>query len=214
MRYKLIIFDMDGTILNTIQDLADGVNYGLRACSLPERTLEEVTHIVGNGIQRTIELCAPAGTDSAILTEIHKNFTSYYRLHNTDHTHAYEQIPELLLELRNRGYLLAVVSNKADYAVKELCDRYFYGLFDAAYGSLPQYARKPAPDLVWKAIDSLGLQKDDVLYIGDSEVDLKTAHNAQIPCISVSWGFRSAEELKKAGAKIILSQPFDLFSYL
>lgn len=214
MRYKLIVFDMDGTILDTLEDLADSVNHALQQCDLPTRSLEEVRQFVGNGIRRLIERAVPSGTPSERIDQVHAIFTEHYRVHCADKTRAYDGIPELLAELRNRGYQTAVVSNKADYAVQELCEQYFKGLFDAAVGEREGVRRKPCPDSVLAVLEKLQIDQKDAVYIGDSDVDIATAQNAGMDGIFVSWGFRGKEFLRAHGAQVVADRPEEVLEMI
>ena len=210
MRYKLIVFDMDGTILDTLEDLADSVNYALQQCDLPTRSLEEVRFFVGNGIRKLIERAVPSGTTVEQTDQVHAIFTERYQAHCADKTRAYEGIPELLGELRSRGYQTAVVSNKADYAVQELCEQYFQGLFDAAVGEREGVRRKPCPDAVFTVLEKLQTDKADAVYVGDSDVDIETARNAGMDGIFVSWGFRGEAFLREHGAQVVADRPAEV----
>lgn len=207
MKYRLAIFDMDGTILNTLQDLTDSTNVALRMNGCPTRTLEEVKHFVGNGIHRLIELAVPEGSDELTIEKIYNDFLPYYQQHCADKTRPYDGIIQLIQQLRSAGCKTAVVSNKAHSAVLELCRQYFDGLFDCAVGEQAGMKKKPAPDSVYAVLKHLDFQTADAVYIGDSEVDLATAANAGMDCISVSWGFRDADFLKSLGASSIASVP-------
>ncbi len=213
-KYKLAVFDMDGTILNTIDDLAGGVNYALEKAGLPVRTVDYVRSIVGNGIFTTIKLCAPEGTGEEKLAEIHKYFAPYYEIHRTDNTRPYDGIADLLKKLRENGVKTAVVSNKSDISVKPLAQQYFPDLFDMALGVREDTAKKPAPDMVDKIIENFGFDKKDVVYIGDSEVDIQTAKNTGIDCISVTWGFRDEQRLKKDGAVVIADNCAEVLKFI
>lgn len=214
MNYQLAIFDLDGTLLDTLEDLADSTNYIMRQFGYPERTLSEVRAFVGNGIRKLLERSAPKGTSEEELDRMFEQFTVYYKEHCADKTRPYAGIPELLQSLKEQGVKLAVVSNKADYAVKALCEQYFPGVFDEAVGERVGIARKPAPDTVNEVLKNLQTDKSKAVYIGDSEVDVLTARNAELNCIAVDWGFRDADVLKEAGADIIVSTPENLFNYL
>ncbi len=214
MKYRLAIFDMDGTILDTLEDLTDSVNVTLKAFSMKERTLEEVRGFVGNGIRKLIERAACEDTGVEKIDEMFQFFTSYYKDHNAIKTKPYEGIPEVIMALRERGYLTAVVSNKADFAVKDLCKDYFDGLFDCALGDLEGRRRKPYPDSVNQALDTLGVDPADAVYIGDSEVDLETAKNACMDVIPVTWGFREEEFLQSLGATGFVRSPKELLNIL
>lgn len=206
MKYKLAIFDMDGTILNTLEDLTDSVNASLEQYGLPKRTEEEVCSFVGNGIHKLIERAVPAQTSEERIEEVYHTFAAYYKLHCADKTKPYEGISKLLADLRQQGIRTAVVSNKADFAVQDLCRKYFDGLFDAAVGEKPGVRCKPAPDSVNTVLKQLQLPPEAAVYIGDSEVDIETANNAGMKCISVGWGFRDAKWLQEQGAKMLVSE--------
>ena len=183
-----ILFDLDGTLLDTLEDLKDGVNYALRTLGYPERSLEEVRRFVGNGARRLMELAVPEGTDGE---EAFAVFKPYYDAHCQIKTKPYDGIPEALEYLKEK-YPIAIVSNKPDSAVKALCADYFPGIY--ALGEASGCPRKPAPDMVFKAMEAIGV--DTSVYVGDSEVDVLTAKNAGVPCLSVLWGFRDREELE------------------
>lgn len=213
MNYKLAIFDLDGTLLDTLEDLADSVNYVMRSFGCPERTLPEVRAFVGNGIRKLVERSAPKGTAEEEVDRMLARFIEYYKEHCADKTRPYAGIPELLQVLREKGVKIAVVSNKADAAVKALCEQYFPGMLDEAVGERAGIARKPAPDTVNEVLKSLQIDKSRAVYIGDSEVDVQTARNAELDCIAVDWGFRDASVLKEAGAEVIVSTPEALDAY-
>lgn len=214
MRFQLAIFDLDGTILDTLEDLCAAVNHALEAHAMPGRTLEEVRRFVGNGIRRLIERAVPEGTPVQEIDAVHESFTAYYAQHCADHTQPYDGIVHLLETLRSTGMRTAVVSNKADYAVQTLCADYFPGLFDAVAGEREGIRRKPCPDAVNAVLKALSVSPEQAVYIGDSDVDIETAHNAAMPCISVNWGFRPTEFLTAHGASCILSTPAALEAYL
>lgn len=201
-RKKLIVFDMDGTILDTLDDLKESLNVTFRKFGFPERTKEEVRGFVGNGIPKLIERAVPAGTEASVQEKVLKAFLEYYQVHCNDFTHAYEGIPELMAWLKAQGYLIAVASNKADPAVRKLCYIYFDGLVDFAVGDLPGQEKKPAPDMVNRVLATLQIDKEEAVYIGDSEVDIATAGNAGLDCIVVTWGFRDRDLLEKNGGRI------------
>ena len=214
MKYKLAIFDMDGTILDTLEDLTDSLNYALSLSKYPTRTLDEVRSFVGNGLRKLIERATPSGTSKEALEKVFADFTSYYPNHCFDKTKPYSGIIEVIQTLRNQGIKTAVVSNKANYAVQILCKQYFDGLFDFAVGEQEGVQKKPAPDSVNLVIDKLNAKYSDCVYIGDSDVDIQTAANAKIDCISVTWGFRDVDFLTEQGANIIVSSPEELLSIL
>lgn len=206
MKYDLVIFDMDGTILDTLEDLSDSVNHALMQHGYPVHTIDEIRGFVGNGIRKLLERSVPHGTNEQKISETHKLFTAYYTQHCTDKTKPYEGVTELLEHLHSVGIKTAVVSNKADYAVQRLCEQYFSGLFDAAAGEqMPVYPKKPAPEMVNMIIDKLGAEKNRTVYVGDSDVDIMTAANAGIDMIAVDWGFRDRDFLIENGAGTIVS---------
>ena len=214
MKYQLAIFDMDGTILDSLEDLANTLNYALSTCGYPKRSLEEVRNFVGNGIRKLIERGVPEGTEISDIERVYEVFAPYYKEHCFDKTKPYDGITALLLELRKQGVKTAVVSNKADFAVQILCKQYFQGLFDAAVGEQAGIQKKPAPDSVNMVLNKLGIKREDSVYIGDSDVDIQTAQNAGMDCISVDWGFRDVDFLLENGAKKIVSSPEALLSLL
>lgn len=186
-----ILWDLDGTLLDTLADLTDAVNYALRTHGYPERTMEEVRTFIGSGARLLIRRATPAGGDADSVLQL---FQSYYRSHCRVKTKPYDGIVEVL-EVLGRKYPMAIVSNKPDGAVKTLCDEIFPGIY--ARGESTDCPRKPAPDMVFKAMRSIGV--DRCIYVGDSEVDVQTAKNAGMPCLSVLWGFRDRDELAAAG---------------
>ena len=195
MRYEAVIFDLDGTLLNTIEDLTDAVNYALQRSGKPVRTIDEVLMFVGNGIVKLIERAVPKGTSRTEQEEILAIFREYYGKHCQDKTAPYDGIMEVLQDFYEHGVKMAVVSNKADFAVQELIPQYFSNLISVAKGEneAAGISKKPAPDMVDAALKELGCTKEHVVYVGDSDVDLMTAKNSNIPCIGVSWGFRGRE---------------------
>lgn len=211
---KLLIFDLDGTILNTLDDLADSTNYALRQHGLPERSITEVRNFVGNGIGKLIERAVPEGCSEETRTNVLNDFSAHYKVHSADKTRPYDGILEVLKELNSRGYLLAVVSNKADFAVHSLCEHYFPGIFSFVVGEREDVRRKPAPDSVFAVLERFQTEKKDAVYIGDSDVDAQTARNAGVDLIAVAWGFRDREVLEANGAKVILKTPDEILSVL
>lgn len=198
--YQAVIFDLDGTLLYTLEDLYLATNHALTALGLPTRTRDEVRSFVGNGYRRLFALACPEGTPDEVQEQALAIFNEYYLAHDQDHTAPYPGIPELLEELQEAGIPLAVVSNKGDAAVRDLMDAVFPGTFRAVAGEKEGVRRKPAPDTVNVAMAELGVGPHDVVLIGDSEVDVATAANAGCACIAVTWGYRSVEELRAAGA--------------
>lgn len=202
MKYKMAIFDLDGTILDTLEDLADSVNYALEKNELPLRTIEEVRCFVGNGIRNLIDKAVTADTEPEVTECVFNDFKEHYTKHCADKTRPYDGILPLLEKLRSQGIKTAVVSNKGDFAVQSLCRDYFPGLFDFAVGERDGIRRKPAPDSVMECLKKFALKTEDAVYIGDSEVDVKTAGNAGMDLIIVTWGFRDEEQLKTEGAEV------------
>ena len=201
--YHTAIFDLDGTLLDTLQDLADSTNYALSLHGLPTRTAEEIRQFVGNGVGLLIHRAVPQGTPEELEAHVLRDFRAHYLLNMENKTAPYPGILELLDALRAAGVRTAVVSNKFDGAVKGLCQNYFGDRVDTAIGESQGVARKPAPDTVFRALAELGASLEGAAYIGDSDVDMETAKNAGLPCISVSWGFRSRDFLLERGAALI-----------
>jgi phosphoglycolate phosphatase len=214
MKYSAAVFDMDGTLLDTLQDLADALNYALVYNHFPERSLEEVRFFVGNGIRKLIERGVPAGTSVSDIDTVNKDFTSFYVVHCTDKTHPYDGVTGMLKTIRSTGCRTAVVSNKDDYAVKKLSALYFPGLFDAVVGTRPGVQKKPAPDTVFEVLRQLSCLPEQCVYIGDSDIDIGTARNAGMNCISVDWGFRGKQFLEEHSATCIVSNSEELLKEL
>lgn len=210
MRYHTVVFDLDGTLLNTLDDLADSTNAALRDCGYPQRTREEVRRFVGNGVRLLVERAVPAGTGEEEIERCLILFQEYYEKLMHCKTKPYAGIPPLLEELRANGVICAVVSNKYDDAVKRLADAHFGSLMGVAIGERRGVRRKPAPDSVLEALRALGADAKTALYAGDSDVDVQTAHNAGLPCAGVAWGFRSRGALEAAGADFIVDTPAQL----
>ena len=206
-KYKLAIFDLDGTLLETLEDLHDSTNHALVSQGLPPRTLDEVRRFVGNGIHKLIERAVPEGSSSETVEQVFEEFKTWYAVHCNDKTRAYDGIKEMLLALRKAGVRTAVVSNKADFGVQTLCKTYFSGLLDVAVGQREGIRLKPAPDSVNEVLRLLEIRREDAVYIGDSDVDIDTARNAGMDCISVTWGFRRREFLLEHGAVILADKP-------
>lgn len=213
-RYDTVIFDLDGTLLDTLEDLRDAVNYALRVHGMPERTLAEIRGFVGNGVRKLLMRSVPDGEENPEFESVFQTFREYYVLHSNDKTRAYEGVAELMQRLRDAGYALAIVSNKLDAAVKDLNRIYFGGIVDTAIGERAGTARKPAPDMVFAALEELGKTRETAVYVGDSEVDIKTAQGAGLPCISVLWGFREREFLAAQGAHTFAETPEDVWELL
>ena len=213
-KYETVVFDLDGTLLNTLEDLADATNYALRTMQMPERTIGEVRAFVGNGVRRLMELSVPGGFDNPKFEETFAVFKKYYGEHCNDKTRAYDGVVPVLRKLKEKGYALAIVSNKIDFAVKELNDLYFKGIVPVAIGEKEGIRRKPAPDTVFEALKELGKTKEEAVYVGDSDVDIETAKNAGMPCISVLWGFRDKEFLAEHGAEYYAETADDVLRYI
>lgn len=203
MQYKAVVFDLDGTLLYTLEDLYLATNHALRAMGLPTRTRDEVRSYVGNGYRQLFRLATPTGTPDEIQEQALAIFNEYYLAHDEDNTGPYPGIPELLAQLQDDGLALAVVSNKGNTAVQDLMDKCFPGVFAAVAGEREGIRRKPAPDTVLAVMRQLGLGAHDIVYVGDSEVDVATAANVGCDCIAVTWGYRDVSQLLEAGATIL-----------
>ena len=201
--YKAVIFDLDGTLLDTLKDLANSVNYALREFGYPERTIDEVRRFIGNGVIKLMERATPDGIDEEAFEKCFNTFRSHYLEHMYDNTKPYEGIIEMLSILKEKGVKTAVVSNKLHSGVVGLCEDFFGGQLTSAYGVNTEDERKPQPKNVLRALADLGVGAEETVYVGDSEVDVQTAKNAGLKCIGVTWGFRSEEELFEAGAEYI-----------
>ena len=206
-----IVFDMDGTVLNTLEDLTVSMNYVLSKFGMPEHKLEEYRLFFGNGVGEALRLSLPEGTSEDIIDEMLPVFKEHYDAHCLDKTGPYDGILDVMRELKLRGYKTAIVSNKIDSAVKALHQRFFGYSVDIAIGEQPGIKRKPAPDMVNLALKELGSSKEESVYIGDSEVDFMTAENSGLPCISVLWGFRDKDFLIEQGAYCFAEKPKDIF---
>lgn len=213
-KYDTVIFDLDGTLLNTLEDLADGVNHVLRENGYPQRTLEEVRHFVGNGIRKLMERALPENVTGEQFEEVFEQFRTYYTENCQIKTRAYEGILELLADLKKQGYAMAIVSNKNQSAVTQLNALYFGEWIGTAIGQKDGIRKKPAPDTVLQALKILGKEKEHTLYVGDSEVDFQTAQNAGMDCVLVSWGFRTQEELKSFAPLARIDRPQELLEIL
>lgn len=209
-KYKTYIFDLDGTLLSTLADLAASTNYALRTHHMPERSLDEVRRFVGNGVKKLMERAIPDGLNNPLFEETFATFRQHYMQHNLDTTQPYPGIMQLLEQLKAEGKNIAVVSNKFYAATRELCRHFFGDLVPVAIGEREDIRKKPAPDTVIEALRELGVDKEGAVYIGDSDVDIMTAKNSGMPCVSVLWGFRDKEFLLEHGATTLISQPDDM----
>ncbi len=209
-KYKTYIFDLDGTLLSTLADLAASTNYALRTHHMPERSLDEVRRFVGNGVKKLMERAIPDGLDNPLFEETFATFRQHYMQHNLDTTQPYPGIMQLLEQLKAEGKNIAVVSNKFYAATRELCRHFFGDLVPVAIGEREDIRKKPAPDTVIEALRELGVDKEGAVYIGDSDVDIMTAKNSGMPCVSVLWGFRDKEFLLEHGATTLISKPEEM----
>ena len=220
--FQVFIFDLDGTLLDTLGDLAASTNYALRVHGMPEHSVDDVRRFVGNGVRKLMELAIPDGVDNPDFEATFATFREHYMQHSLDTTKPYDGIPEMLTALHKRGCRLAVVSNKMMAATQELCRYFFPDTIEVAIGENEAQGirKKPAPDTVFEALRTLGVLPPEsmdclslsAVYVGDSDVDIQTATNAGIPCISVLWGFRDRDFLIQHGAKTLVSSPSELVS--
>jgi len=214
-KYKAVIFDLDGTLLDTLGDLTDALNYTMHLFGYPEHTLEEVRSFVGNGTKVLIERSLKDGINTPGFDGIMEEFKKFYTANCHIKTCPYPGVPALLEKLHNNGCKLSIVSNKIQSAVTELNDMYFSKYVTAAIGNSPDMHTKPAPDTTLKAIECMGgLAKEECIYIGDSEVDIETARNTGVACISVSWGFRSKALLEKLNPGAVADSPVMLYDMI
>lgn len=210
--YSTYIFDLDGTLLSTLDDLAASTNYALQSQGLPTHSVDDVRRFVGNGVKKLIERAVPGGADDPKFEAVYATFRSHYLEHSLDTTHPYPDVTNMLAELKRRGKRIAVVSNKFYAATQELCRHFFGDTVEVAIGEREGIRKKPAPDTVDEAFRQLGVGKEDAVYIGDSDVDVATARNSGLPCISVLWGFRDKDFLVSCGAKTFITEPSQLLA--
>lgn len=213
MRYQAVIFDLDGTLLNTIEDLKDATNYALAAFGHPPRTTEEMKHFVGKGVRYMLACALPLGEADPQFEAVFDTFRPYYEAHCRDLTAPYAGISAMLSRLREAGCRMAVVTNKLQRAAEELVHELFPDI-PLVVGDSPAVRRKPAPDGVLLALEKLGVARENAAYVGDSNVDYETARSAALPCLSVLWGFRTREELVACGADTFFETPEELAAYL
>ena len=210
MKYQAVLFDMDGTVLDTLDDLYDSVNRSLAEFSLPPVSKAHVRRCLGNGAAYLVSHSVPSGCSPELEAEVLAFYKPWYDAHCLIKTKPYDGILQLMETLRADGVSQAIISNKPDSAVQELAEAFFPGLMDVVIGESPAVKRKPSPDTVLAAASQMGLMASDCVYIGDTEVDLETARNAGMDCIPVSWGFRTEEQLRAAGAEEIIRSPEEL----
>lgn len=209
---KAIVFDLDGTLLDTLTDLAASTNYALRSCGMPEHSIDDVRRFVGNGVRMLMTRAVPDGESNPRFDEAFSVFRQHYMQHCLDTTCPYPGIMEALARLREKGIMLAIVSNKMQAATEELRQHFFSQYIDVAIGESAAIRKKPAPDTVNEALRLLGISHDEAIYVGDSDVDIDTARAAMMPCVSVLWGFRNRQFLLNHGATRLLSSPEELLS--
>ena len=214
MKYQAVLFDMDGTVLDTLDDLCDSINHSLAEFSLPNVSREHVRQCLGNGAAFLVSHSIPAGSSPELEADVLAFYKPWYDAHCLIKTAPYEGILPMMQSLKEQGLRLAIISNKPDRAVQELSDAFFPGLLELSVGESPSVRRKPAPDTVLTAASQIGLSVDQCVYVGDSEVDLQTARNAGMDCISVTWGFRDEAQLIEAGASVLVRTPEELESLL
>jgi len=209
--YQTFIFDLDGTLLDTLRDLAGSVNHALRQFGMPEHSLDDIRRFVGNGVRRLMERAVPQGADHPQFEEVFAAFRRHYMEHSLDTTRPYDGIVDTLRQLKRRGCRMAVVSNKMMAATRELVGHFFPEI-EVAIGEheAEGIRKKPAPDTVYEALRQLGVGKEGAVYVGDSDVDLATARNSGLPCISVLWGFRDRQFLQENGATTFVAAPCEL----
>ncbi len=207
---KAVIFDLDGTLLDTLEDLTDSVNHVLSQHSMKNRTIDEIRSFIGNGVPTLIARSVPAGTDTVTIRECVAEMAAYYKEHSDIKTRPYDGITELLTALEEKNIKTAVVTNKVEDAAKTLCRSKFSHNFTSIIGDNGKDRLKPAPDNVFRALRDLNVNKCEVLYVGDSDVDMITAKNAELTSVGVTWGFRDENVLRKSGAEYIINTPEDL----
>lgn len=210
MKYKSYIFDLDGTLLDSLTDLAASCNYALRMNNMPERTIDEVRMFVGNGVRKLMERAISKGDNNELFEKTYSDFRKHYLIHNLDHTSPYKGVLKMLQALKNNGCNIAVVSNKFYAATQELVSHFFGEYVSVAIGERENIKKKPSPDTVFEALRQLNVDKDNAVYIGDSDVDVMTAKNSGIPCISVLWGFRNKKFLIDHGANVFVEKPSEI----
>lgn len=214
MKFDAVVFDLDGTLTDTLEDLKNSVNYAMCEFGFPERTLEEVRAFVGNGVKRLVYLSVPENTEKAVADKCLAVFKEHYKNNSLVKTKPYDGIIPMLEELKKQGVKIAVVTNKMHEAAEDIVRIFFGGLVDITVGQTDGIAQKPRPDAVYLALGKLGVSKEKAVYVGDSEVDCITAKNADIPCIGVTWGFRDKSVLAENGADCIINKPQEIFDMI
>ncbi len=214
MKIDGIVFDLDGTLIDTLDDLMDSVNFALAKYDFPARNLDEIRSFVGNGVKRLVDLSVPEGTSEEIGADCLAIFKEHYKGNSRNKTAPYAGIKEMLAKVKGKGYKTAVVTNKIQDAAIEIIRSFFGDKIDVIIGQIDGVAQKPEPDGVWLALEKLGVSKENAVYVGDSEVDCMTAHNAGIPCIGVTWGFRDRSVLEEHKAEFIIDSTEELFEVL
>lgn len=214
MKYNAVIFDLDGTLLNTLADLRDSVNYALAQCGFAPRSLEEIRCFVGNGTKRLVKLSVPEGTAESEFESCYELFKAHYAHNYRNKTAPYDGVCDLLSEIGKMGVKIAVVSNKPDAQTKLLCEENFAPFVEAAFGARDGIALKPSSDIVRLALEHLGVSENEAIFVGDSEVDAATAHNSRLPFVGVTWGFRPREVLRDNNAEFIIEKPRELLEII
>ncbi len=210
MKYKAVVFDLDGTLIDTLEDLRDSVNYALEKHDMPERSLDEIRRFVGNGIGKLISRSVKENTPEELEKSVLKVFKAHYLENSMNKTRPYNGIPELVKRLKEMGVKIAVVTNKTQDAAINIMNAFFKDDFEIIIGQVDGMAQKPQPDGVWRAMEKLGATKQNSVYVGDSEVDCLTAKNSGIPIIGVNWGFRGRKTLEENNADYIVDSPDEI----
>ncbi len=214
MKYDIAIFDFDGTVLDTLEDIEWAVNTALEQNGMPVRSHEEVRAFVGDGARLLVDRAVPKGTPVYVTDKVFEDYRANYGPKGYPRTKPYDGVVEMLLKLKNAGISVAVLSNKPDHAVQEMCERYFKDLFDYKAGERPGIPRKPEPDGIFRLLEIMNIPIERAVYIGDTDIDVNVAENAHMDCVAVDWGFRDRDVLIKAGAALIASSPEELYEYL
>lgn len=210
MAYKLAIFDLDGTLLDTLEDLKDSVNFALTKSGFPPRNLDEIRSFIGSGARHLCTCALPNDASDETITKVMSDFQEHYKENGENATRPYDGICEMLSAFKKAGVKTAVLSNKPNHAVIPLCEHYFPALIDFAAGEIAGIPRKPAPDGVLRILEHFGVKKSEAVFIGDADTDVITAKNAGLDAIAVTWGFRDVECLKKAGATVFANSTEEL----